>query len=326
MREAHVSWQDILANGFGKAKDLLNFLQISQDRYCEQSEKEFATRVPLGFARLMELGNPADPLLLQVLASDYEQEEHIGYTKDPLLENHKNPLPGLIHKYAGRVLLTVTGSCAINCRFCFRRHFPYADNNPGRAGWKDTFSYIANDPLIHEVILSGGDPLLATDALIQYIFTELSTIPHVKTVRIHTRIPVVLPERITESLLNILSQSRFKLVIVIHCNHPHEISSGMKRACLELQSIGCYLLNQSVLLKNVNNNSEILCELSNKLFDLRVMPYYLHLLDKTKGTQHFFINDSEAKRIFQELKASLPGYLVPKLVREEPGQLNKTWC
>lgn len=325
MRETVVTWQDILAKGFAKANDLLNFLEISPESYCKKSEKEFATRVPLGFVKLMEKGNPQDPLLLQVLATDYEQEDSVGFSKDPLLEGEKNPISGLIHKYAGRVLLTVTGSCAINCRFCFRRHFPYSENNPGRAGWRDAFAYIANDVTIHEVILSGGDPLLATDALLEYLLEELSIISHVKTIRIHTRIPVVLPERINQNLLSILEKARFKIVVVLHCNHPQEISLEMQNACLELQKIGCYLLNQSVLLKGVNNDPETLCDLSNKLFDIRVMPYYLHLLDKTKGTQHFAISDEEARKIFAALQASLPGYLVPKLAREEPGKLSKTY-
>lgn len=326
MRGTLVTWQDILAKGFVKANDLLNYLQLPTDKYCANSEKNFATRVPLGFAKLMEIGNPNDPLLLQVLASSFEQEEQVGFSKDPLLESQNNPISGLIHKYAGRVLLTLTGSCAINCRFCFRRHFPYSENNPGRAGWKEVFSYIANDPSINEVILSGGDPLLATDALVEYVFTELSLIPHVKTIRIHSRIPVVLPERINQSLLNIFSESRFKLVVVLHCNHPQEISLGMQSACLELRKIGIHLLNQSVLLKSINNDVEILRSLSNRLFDAGVMPYYLHLLDKTQGTQHFAITDTEAKKILEGLQASLPGYLVPKLVREEPGKLSKTWC
>jgi len=325
MRETVVTWQDILAKGFAKANDLLNFLQIQSDLYCEKSEREFATRVPLGFAKLMEIGNPKDPLLLQVLASANEQGDKDGYIKDPLHEGTKNPVAGLIHKYAGRVLLTVTGSCAINCRFCFRRHFPYSENNPGRSGWKDTFSYIANDHTIHEVILSGGDPLLATDALLDFIFQELWTISHIKTIRIHTRIPVVLPERINSGLLNILAQDRFKIVIVLHCNHPQEISAEMQKACVKLNIIGCCLLNQSVLLKGVNDKIETLRDLSNKLFDLKVMPYYLHKLDKTKGTHHFEISDAEAKAIFRGLQASLPGYLVPKLAREEPGKLSKTY-
>ncbi len=324
MRDSPVNWQDILAKGFSKASDLLEFLQIPKDKYCEKSEIEFATRVPLGFAKLMQVGNINDPLLLQVLASNLEQEESLGFTKDPLLESKKNPLPGLIHKYSGRVLLTVTGSCAINCRFCFRRHFPYAKNNPGRAGWKEAFSYIAKDPSINEVILSGGDPLLATDTLIQHIFIELSEISHVKTIRIHTRIPVVLPERINQSLLSIFSKSRFNIVMVLHCNHSQEISLAMSQACFELQNVGCYMLNQSVLLRGVNDDAKILQLLSNKLFSLRVMPYYLHLLDKTQGTQHFEVSDAKVKEIFQEMQAILPGYLVPKLVREEAGKRSKT--
>jgi EF-P beta-lysylation protein EpmB len=260
-----------------------------------------------------------------VLASNLEQDNYAGFVKDPLNETQKNPVPGLIHKYTGRVLMLLTGACAINCRFCFRRHFPYSNNNPGRSGWQRVFSYLAEDISINEVILSGGDPLLANDVLMQNVFQELSLIPHLKTIRIHTRIPVVLPERINEDLLKILSTTRFKIIIVLHCNHPQEISLAMEKACLDLYNIGCFLLNQTVFLKGVNDNSQTLQALSYRLFDLKVMPYYLHLLDKTKGTQHFWVADRKAKKIFQDLKASLPGYLVPKLVREEPSMTNKTW-
>ena len=324
MRESAVNWQDILATGFSSAKDLLDFLQLSEVPSCNKSEQEFVTRVPLGFAKRMQVGNPNDPLLLQVLAKPEEQLVAKDYSKDPLLERQKNPLAGLIHKYHGRVLLTVTGACAINCRFCFRRHFPYSENNPGRAGWQQTFAYIKNNPDIHEVILSGGDPLLAPDSLLEYLITEISKISHVNTLRIHTRIPVVLPERINSSLLAILASMRLNLVVVLHCNHPQELNADVAKACGALKGVGAHLLNQAVFLRGVNADLVTLESLSHKLFAYNVLPYYLHLLDKTQGTQHFAIPNSRALAIYKELQGKLSGYLLPKLVTEEPGKLSKT--
>lgn len=324
MRESAVNWQDILAAGFASATDLLNFLELSHIESCNKSEQQFVTRVPLGFAKRMQAGNSNDPLLLQVLAKPEEQLVAREYSKDPLLERKKNPVSGLIHKYHGRVLLTVTGACAINCRFCFRRHFPYSENNPGRAGWQKAFSYIENNPEIHEVILSGGDPLLAPDSLLRYLISEISKIPHVTTLRIHTRIPVVLPERITADLLAILAGMRLHLVVVLHCNHPQELNDEVAKVCRALKSVGAHLLNQAVFLNGVNADVATLESLSNKLFAYNVLPYYLHLLDKTQGTQHFAISDEEALAIYKELQGRLSGYLLPKLVTEEPGKLSKT--
>lgn len=324
MRELAVNWQDILASGFASAKDLLTFLQLPHIESCNKSEQEFVTRVPLGFAKRMQAGNADDPLLLQVLAKPEEQLVVHGYSKDPLHEKQKNPLAGLIHKYHGRVLLTVTGACAINCRFCFRRHFAYSENNPGRAGWQKAFAYIADNPEIHEVILSGGDPLLAPDSILKYLITEISQISHVTTLRIHTRIPVVLPERVNPSLLAMLAEMRLNLVVVLHCNHPQELNADVAKACNDLRQIGAHLLNQAVLLNGVNADVAILESLSHKLFMYNVLPYYLHLLDKTQGTQHFAIANSQALSIYKKLQGRLPGYLLPKLVTEEPGKLSKT--
>jgi L-lysine 2,3-aminomutase len=326
MRDSPETWQDILVNGFSSAEKLLNFLDLSSEAYSFSAEKEFITRVPLGFAKRMETGNRRDPLLLQVLAIQAEMESFPDFVKDPVSESSFNHIPGLIHKYHGRVLLTVTGSCAINCRFCFRRHFPYQDNNPGRAGWRRALEYIESNSSINEVILSGGDPLLASDSLLSSLFNSLEKIPHVETIRIHSRIPIVLPERICEGLLSILKASRCQIVVVLHSNHPNEIDCNVGLAVAKLQAVGCYLLNQSVLLRGVNDNPDVLQRLSKALFSCKVLPYYLHLLDKVQGARHFDVPFEEALDIFKILQSKLPGYLVPRLVREEPGRQNKTLC
>lgn len=318
MRDESQCWQQILATGFSNAADLLDFLELPRDAGSVEAEQLFATRVPRGFAARMEKGNRSDPLLLQVLSQVSELETHSAFTQDPLAEKQANPLTGLIHKYHGRVLLTVTGTCAVNCRYCFRRHFPYQENNPGRQGWLRVLDYIRADTSIHEVIFSGGDPLLATDKTLDFLIRALESIPHVTTLRIHTRVPVVLPERITPVFCQLLQQSRLSVVVVLHINHPQELNHEVKNMCDALRRQGCYLLNQSVLLKDVNNFSEVLIALSHQLFAYGIMPYYLHLLDKVQGAAHFDVTEEEAKRLHQALFECLPGYLVPRLVREVP--------
>lgn len=277
MRDPTQHWQKILANGFSSAKELLTYLNLSPDLGSQSAEESFKTRVPRSFAAKMEPGNPTDPLLLQVLATQQELQLAANYSVDPLQESNANPIPGLIHKYANRLLLTVTGVCAINCRFCFRRHFPYADNNPGQQGWQQAMTYIAQHPNIQEVILSGGDPLLASDQVLERLLVALDAIPHVTTIRIHSRIPIVLPERIHAKFLKMLTAKRFRIVVVIHCNHPHELDDAVHKACKRMQKAGCLLLNQSVLLKGVNDHSAILTQLSQKLFEFGVLPYYLQI-------------------------------------------------
>ena len=224
----------------------------------------------------------------------------------------------------GRVLLTVTGACAVNCRYCFRRHFPYQENNPGRAGWDEALAYIAADTSLHEVIFSGGDPLLATDQTLLFLMTALHAMPHVKTLRIHTRIPVVLPERVDEQLCQLLKQSRFHTVVVLHSNHPNELNDSVLRACTRLREAGCHLLNQSVLLRGVNDEADVLVALSQRLFACGVLPYYLHVLDKVQGAAHFEVSDALAYMLFSSMQSRLPGYLVPRLACERPGSTSKT--
>jgi len=324
MRESIPHWQDILSQGFSSAAQLLEFLGLSSTEGSVQAEKEFKTRVPRGFAARMERGNRQDPLLLQVLATHDELDFSPDFVPDPLEEASANPVEGLIHKYPGRVLLTLTGVCAVHCRYCFRRYFPYQDNNPGRAGWQLAIDYIKRDSTIYEVILSGGDPLLANDTLVAHLFEQLDAISHVRTLRIHTRIPIVLPERIQPELLTLLKQSRFQTVVVLHSNHPNELSDDVAMACSALKQAGCHLLNQSVLLRGINDRSDVLVALSERLLVCGVLPYYLHLLDKVQGAQHFDVTLDEALTLFSALQQRLPGYLVPRLAREEPGKQHKT--
>jgi L-lysine 2,3-aminomutase len=319
-----LSWQKKLAQGFTSVSDLLGFLELPFEHGDLLAERQFATRVPLSFAKRMEKGNPNDPLLLQVLASPAELENVDGYVSDPLSELKVNPIKGMIHKYRGRVLLTLAGACAVNCRYCFRRHFPYQANNPGRDGWADVYHYIANDSTISEVILSGGDPLLASDLVLKELFQQLEAIPHVTTVRFHTRIPVVFPERIDADFLELMTNCRLNKVIVLHCNHAQELDNEVNRVCQDLKKAGCHLLNQTVFLAGVNDNAETLAVLSNKLFSYGVLPYYLHVLDKVAGAAHFDMALEKVRLIYNELQAMVPGYLLPRLVREEVGKPSKT--
>ncbi len=316
-------WQVVLKEGFASSAALLAHLGLPTGAASDAAEFGFKTRVPRDFVACMEHGNINDPLLRQVLAVHDEEILTPGFMDDPLDEAASNPVPGLIHKYHGRVLLTVTGVCAIHCRYCFRRHFPYHENNPGRAGWQAALDYIAADQSIHEVILSGGDPLLASDTTLNNLLDGLSAILHVKTLRIHTRLPVVLPQRIDNSLCNLLRATRFKTVVVLHANHPRELTTHVAAACVQLDKAGCTLLNQSVLLEGVNQDADTLIALSERLWDLGVLPYYLHLLDKVQGAAHFEVSRETAKGLLTTVRAHLPGYLVPRLVSECAGEKYK---
>ncbi|WP_058534002.1 EF-P beta-lysylation protein EpmB [Legionella saoudiensis] len=325
MRDTSLSWQKKLAQGFSSVADLLTYLELPLATGSLSAEAQFASRIPLGFAQRMQKGNPQDPLLLQVLATSQEMSSPAEYSVDPLHEKESNPLKGLIHKYYGRVLLTLTGVCAVNCRFCFRRHFPYQENNPGRQGFKEICEYIAKNTSISEVILSGGDPLLAADVVIIDLLQQLEQIPHIHTIRFHTRIPVVFPERIDSGFLELLTTSRLKKVMVLHCNHPQELQDeAVGQALHDLRQAGCHLLNQSVLLAGINDDAQVLAMLSQSLFDYAVIPYYLHTLDKVKGAAHFDLPFTKAQAIYQQLQQLVPGYLLPRLVCEEPGKLSKT--
>jgi len=320
------SWQKSLKNAFRDPVKLLNFLNIPT-KLIDNSKLDsitFPMLVTRSFARRMTMGDKNDPLLLQVLPQITELEIDPNYTVDPVGDLQSMVIPGLLHKYHGRVLLTLTGACAIHCRYCFRRHFPYSNATITSSTLNQIIDYINKDDSINEVILSGGDPLSLSDRRLQDIIHQLETIKHLKTLRIHSRLPIVLPERITEELLRNLALSRFKIVFVIHCNHPNEINQEVEQQLNKLSNSGIFLLNQSVLLRNINDNIATLVNLSNKLFELNVIPYYLHLLDKVSGARHFDINSSQVNLFYRELQNNLPGYLVPKLVQEIPGEPSKT--
>lgn len=320
------SWQNQLADSISDPAELLRILELDKTltSATHSACQQFPLRVPRSYVARMEKGNINDPLLQQVLPLAKELDYQPGYLKDPLAESGSNPMPGLIHKYQGRVLLIVSGGCAINCRYCFRRHFPYSENNPGRSEWHKTLNYIRNDSSIHEVILSGGDPLAASDRRLSELVDALATIPHVSTLRVHSRMPVMIPERITSECLHWLTHSRLNSVLVIHCNHPNEIDQPTGRALQQVGQAGVTLLNQSVLLAGVNDQVDTLKALSEQLFSFGVLPYYLHLLDKVEGAAHFAVSTSQGQQLLDSLLKQLPGYLVPKLVRETPNNLSKT--
>ncbi|MDI1232198.1 MAG: EF-P beta-lysylation protein EpmB [Methylobacter sp.] len=319
------NWQQQLAEAFNNIEDLCRYLQLSPDDLpvSVAASETFALRVPLSFADSMEKGNPHDPLLRQVLPIKEELLAYPGFNHDPVGDLAAATQTGVLHKYHGRVLFINTGSCAINCRYCFRRNFPYADLQLSKQKEEAAVQYIQADDSISEVILSGGDPLLLSDARLSRLIQQLNAIKHLKRIRIHSRLPIVLPARITGELINTLTESPKQIVIVVHCNHANEISDRVIAACNLLKTSGITVFNQSVLLKGINDNAKVLCELSERLFSHGIIPYYLHLLDKATGTGHFEVSEQQALILIRQVQATLPGYLVPKLVKEQAGATSK---
>jgi EF-P beta-lysylation protein EpmB len=284
----------------------------------------FSLRVPRSFVARMRRGDRYDPLLLQVLPVARETEVATGFGHDPIGDLAARSAPGLLHKYRGRVLLVATGACAVHCRYCFRRHFPYQGESPLAEGWQRTLDYVRADSSISEVILSGGDPLSLNERRLSQLSAALQQIPHVRRLRIHTRYPVVLPERIDAALLAWLRELPLQKVMVIHANHAQELDPQVAAACGELRATGTVLLNQTVLLAGINATVPALQQLSERLFAIGVLPYYLHVLDKVAGAAHFDVPLATALRLHHELAAVLPGYLLPRLVREDAGAASKT--
>lgn len=318
-------WLADLALAFNDPIALLNYLELPIAEFEQdiQARKLFALRVPRPFAEKMRKGDRFDPLFLQAMTFGDEFINAAGFSQDPLEEQH-SPAPNILHKYHNRLLFMLKNSCAINCRYCFRRHFPYNEVKSGKASWQQSLTYIANHPEVEEVILSGGDPLMAKDHELDWLLTELEQIPHIRMLRIHSRLPVVIPNRVTTELCRRLEQSRLQCVLVTHCNHEQEIDAQFAEKMEQLKRAGVVLLNQSVLLKGVNDNAQTLKELSDKLFSYGILPYYLHLLDKVEGASHYYIEDNKAAEIYRELQRITSGYLVPKLAREIAGEPNKT--
>jgi len=321
IRHYQKNWQQQLAEAIGSLEELCAYLDLPMDQLpvSVAAAKDFPLRVPLNFADCMEKGNPNDPLLRQILPVRDELTFYPNYSDDPVGDLQAATESGVLHKYHGRMLMINTGSCAIHCRYCFRRNFPYGDFQLSKQREFAAVQSIREDSSITEVILSGGDPLLLNDARLGSLIRELSAVGHLRRIRIHSRLPVVLPSRITEKLVGLLVESGKQIILVIHCNHAREINDRVAAACRILNGSGITVLNQSVLLKGVNDSADALCELSERLFGVGVIPYYLHLLDKARGTGHFEISRTEALAILRQVQNRLPGYLVPRLVQEQAG-------
>ena len=321
------NWQTQLASAFTDFQTLYDYLQLSPNdlNFSLDAVKQFPLRVPLAFASRIEKSNPLDPLLRQILPINDELKSYAGFSDDPVGDLNAVKQTGVLHKYHGRVLLINTGACAIHCRYCFRRNFPYADLQLSKQQESEVIQTIQNDTSIQEVILSGGDPLILNDARLARLFEALAQILTLKRIRIHTRLPIVLPARVTDELLEILKNSPKKIIVVLHCNHANEIDEDVAKACQRLTLAGATLLNQSVLLQGVNDNAETLCSLSERLFEVGVLPYYLHFLDKANGTGHFQVSKTEALALLTAVQNQLSGYLVPKLVTEQAGELSKQY-
>jgi EF-P beta-lysylation protein EpmB len=318
-------WQRLLAEAFTDPKQLLQFLQIEPSSlpFSLNAAGEFGLLVPRGFAGRMEKGNPADPLLRQVLPVAAELVDNPGFSTDPVGDAAALLATGVLQKYQGRLLLITTGACAVHCRYCFRQHYPYRDASAASNGWLEALHRLRTDPSITEVILSGGDPLMLPDAVLAGLIRELDGVPHLVRMRIHTRMPIVLPERIVPELISLLAESRLQTILVVHCNHPQELSPEVSTALQQLRQAGITLLNQAVLLRGVNDRTETLCELSEALFTNGVLPYYLHVLDRVAGAAHFALPAEQIRRLGREISERLPGYLAPRLVYEQAGAAAK---
>jgi EF-P beta-lysylation protein EpmB len=308
------------------AATLLERLDLTPEQagFSPAAARDFPLRVPRAYVDRMTPGDPADPLLRQVLAIEAENDAVAGFGPDPVGESEHSPVPGVLHKYAGRALLVATGACAVHCRYCFRRHFPYQEQMATGSRLEQALAWLADRPDIDEVILSGGDPLSLSDRRLAELLGELAAIPHLRRLRIHTRLPVVEPARLTARLRALLADQRWQSVLVLHANHGRELSADLEAGLAPLRGAGVTLLNQAVLLQGVNDSADALADLGERLFAAGVLPYYLHLLDPVDGAAHFEVDEAVARSLHDQLRARLPGYLVPRLVREQSGAPAKT--
>ncbi len=319
------TWRRLLAEAVRDPAELCELLGLPADfRARVQRQPKFPLLVPRGFVARMKAGDPHDPLLRQVLPLRDEDEAVPGFGADPVGEIGVGPAPGLLHKYVGRALLVTTGACAVHCRYCFRREYPYSETPKSLADWEPALAALAADPTIHEALLSGGDPLARTDDWLAALAARLAAIPHLRRLRVHTRLPIVLPERVDDALLAWLTGTRLAPYVVVHCNHPNELDRATAAALGRLVDAGVPTLNQAVLLAGVNDDADTLAELCERLVDLRVLPYYLSQLDRVAGSAHFEVPEERGRALMAELHARLPGYATPRYVREIPGRPGKT--
>ncbi|QJC38108.1 KamA family radical SAM protein [Enterobacteriaceae endosymbiont of Donacia marginata] len=317
-------WLQQLSNNIDNNLDLIKLTEINKKDNNQFLYKKknifFKVKIPLVFINKIEKKNSKDPILLQFIFNEKELIQHKKYNSNPL--NEKFIIPGMIHKYKNRVLILVTGICAVHCRYCFRKNTKQA-NSITICNWNQIINYIKKNFEINEIIFSGGDPLILNDNKIKYFINDINKISHIKILRIHTRIICILPQRISKNLLKIFSKCKFHIIIVTHINHPNEISDELFEKIYFLKKRGITILNQSVLLKNINDNYKILIKLSNSLFNIGILPYYLHLLDKVEGSKHFYVSENKAKKIMKKILLSLSGFLVPRLTKDIYGGKNK---
>jgi EF-P beta-lysylation protein EpmB len=323
--KAGSDWKRLWRDAVRDPRELLALLDLNAlgGRLSEAAAARLPLRVPRGFVARMRRGDPHDPLLRQVLPLDDEERLVPGFGLDAVGDAAARTATGVLQKYRGRALLVTTGACAVHCRYCFRRHFPYDEQTAIRDGWREALDAIARDDSIDEVILSGGDPLSLSTAKLAELTHGLAAIPRLRRLRIHSRLPVVLPERVDGDLLAWISGLRWPLAFVIHANHANEFDAGVDAALARLRGVGATLLNQAVLLRGVNDSADALAGLSERAYAAGVLPYYLHQLDRVAGTAHFEVSDAEAITVHAALAARLPGYLLPRLVRELPGDTGK---
>jgi len=326
VRAGSGSWQQQMKWAIRDVKTLLERLELSFDPQFKLpvAASQFPVFAPLPFLGRMKVGDPNDPLLRQVLPQIEEDQSPAHFSIDPLGESTASLQPGLMQKYQGRVLLVTTGACAVHCRYCFRRHFPYDQSPSSPKQWEPAIKQIAADESIEEVILSGGDPLTIVDEQLATLVDRLSEINQLKRLRIHTRLPIMIPQRVTDRLIDILSQTRLQVFVVIHSNHANELDESVNQSLQRLKNAGATMLNQTVLLRGINDTDNELINLSQRLLECGVLPYYLHQLDPVVGTSHFEVPKSRGIELIQQMRAALPGYAVPRYVKELEGEPNKT--
>jgi len=320
------SWKESLARAVRDPAELIEILELDQALLAtaQRAATLFPLVVPREFIARMRPGDPDDPLLRQVLPLGPELEEASDSRKDPLDEQDFLSAPGLLKKYQGRALFVAARACAVNCRYCFRRNYPYEETPAGMKAWEPAFRMLEADENISEIILSGGDPLVLTDGTLTRLVERLEKIPHLRRIRIHSRLPIVIPARVTDGLLRTLRTSRLAPVVVVHANHPAELDDETGDGLRRFINAGIPVLNQAVLLRGVNDNEDTLAELSERLINLGAMPYYLHQLDPVSGSSHFHVPVEVGIELVASLRRRLPGYAVPRYVQEIPGEAHKT--